>query len=173
MTRRVNTKLTSDIARELAGSKAYIAGSIANLGNEYVLGLKTVDCQSGEPLAQEQMTANGKEKILDATGDAAAKLRGQLGESLATAQKLDVPMREATTSSLEALQAYSSFPVVKVEGLEIAQPMTTHSASITMASRVSPPTLTDLRLSLFIGAMNCLSTSTQVRLLSQSETPAA
>jgi tetratricopeptide (TPR) repeat protein len=110
MTRPVNTKLTPDIARELclrAGSKAYIAGSIANLGNEYVLGLKAVDCQSGEPLAQEQVTANGKEKVLDATGDAAAKLRGQLGESLATAQKFDVPLREATTSSLEALQAYS------------------------------------------------------------------
>jgi len=110
MTRPVHTKLTPDVAQELcmrAGSKAYIAGSIANLGNEYVLGLKAVNCQSGEPLAQEQVTANGREKVLDATGDAAAKLRGQLGESLATVQKFDVPLREATTSSLEALQAYS------------------------------------------------------------------
>jgi tetratricopeptide (TPR) repeat protein len=90
-----------------AGSKAYIAGSVANLGNEYVLGLKAVNCQSGEPLAQEQVTANGKEKVLNAIGDAAAKLRSQLGESLATVQKFDVPLREATTSSLEALQAYS------------------------------------------------------------------
>jgi serine/threonine protein kinase/tetratricopeptide (TPR) repeat protein len=110
MTRPVNTKLTPDVARELcmrAGSKAYIAGSIANLGNEYVLGLKAVNCQSGEPLAQEQVTANGKEKVLNAVGDAAAKLRAQLGESLATVQKFDVPLQEATTSSLEALQAYS------------------------------------------------------------------
>jgi tetratricopeptide (TPR) repeat protein len=110
MARPVNTKLTPDIARELclrAGSKAYIAGSIANLGNEYVLGLQAVNCQSGEPLAQEQVTANGKEKVLDVTGDAAAKLRAQLGESLATVQKFDVPLREATTSSLEALKAYS------------------------------------------------------------------
>ena len=110
MTRPVNTKLTPDVARELclrASSQAYIAGSIANLGNEYVLGLKAVNCQSGEPLAQEQVTAEGKEKVLNALGDAAAKLRGQLGESLATVQKFDVPLREATTSSLEALQAYS------------------------------------------------------------------
>ncbi len=110
MTRPVNTKLTPDIARELclrARSQAYIAGSIANLGSEYVLGLKAVNCQSGEPLAQEQVTASGKEKVLNALGDAAAKLRGQLGESLATVQKFDVPLSQATTSSLEALQAYS------------------------------------------------------------------
>ena len=110
MTRPVNATLTPDVARELcmrAGSKAYIAGSIANLGNEYVLGLKAVNCQSGEPLAQLQVTANGKEKVLNALGDAAAKLRGQLGESLATVQKFDMPLLEATTSSLEALQAYS------------------------------------------------------------------
>jgi eukaryotic-like serine/threonine-protein kinase len=110
MTRPVNTKLTPDVARELcmrAGSKAYIAGSIANLGNEYVVGLKAVNCQSGEPLAQQQVTANGKEKVLNAVGFAAAKLRAQLGESLATVRKLDTPLDEATTSSLEALQAYS------------------------------------------------------------------
>ena len=110
MTRPANTKLTPDVARELcmrAGSKAYIAGSIANLGNEYVVGLKAVNCQSGEPLAQQQVTANGKEKVLNAVGFAAAKLRAQLGESLATVRKLDAPLDEATTSSLEALQAYS------------------------------------------------------------------
>jgi tetratricopeptide (TPR) repeat protein len=110
MTRPVNTKLTPDVARELcmrAGSKAYIAGSIANLGNEYVVGLKAVDCQSGEPLAQQQVTANGKEKVLNAVGEAAEKLRAQLGESLPSVRKLDVPLDEATTSSLEALQAYS------------------------------------------------------------------
>jgi eukaryotic-like serine/threonine-protein kinase len=110
MTRPVNTKLTPDVARELcmrAGSRAYIASSIANLGNEYVLGLKAVNCQSGEPLAQEQVTASGKQKVLNVVGDAAAKLRGQLGESLATVQKFDVPLQEATTSSLEALQAYT------------------------------------------------------------------
>jgi tetratricopeptide (TPR) repeat protein len=110
MTRPSDTKLTPDIARELcqrAGSKAYIAGSVASLGSEYVLGLKVVNCQSGNTLAQEQATAAAKEKVLDTLGSVASKLRGKLGESLATVQKLDAPLSEATTSSLEALQAYS------------------------------------------------------------------
>ncbi len=110
MTRPGGTKLTPDVARELcqrAGSKAYLAGTIASLGSEYVLGLKAVNCQSGEPLAETQVTAASKEKVLDALGDAATNLRGELGESLATVQKLDVPLSEATTSSLEALQAFS------------------------------------------------------------------
>ncbi|HYA22902.1 MAG TPA: tetratricopeptide repeat protein [Terriglobales bacterium] len=110
MTRPPDTKLTTEVARELcqrAGSKAYIAGSIASLGSQYVLGLKVVNCQSGEPLAQEQATANGKEKVLDTLGTAASKLRGELGESLTSVQKLDVPLEQATTSSLDALQAYS------------------------------------------------------------------
>ncbi len=110
MSRPAGTKLTSEVTRELcqrAGSKAYIAGSIANLGSQYVLGLKAVNCQSGDPLAEQQVTAAAKEKVLDALGEAAAKLRTGLGESLATVQKLDVPLSEATTSSLEALKAYS------------------------------------------------------------------
>ncbi|HKM46440.1 MAG TPA: serine/threonine-protein kinase [Terriglobales bacterium] len=110
MTRPSSTKLTSDVARELcqrAGSKAYIAGTVVSLGSEYVLGLKAVNCQSGDTLAQEQITAASKEKVLDALGDAASKLRGELGESLATVQKFDVPLEQATTSSLEALKEYS------------------------------------------------------------------
>ncbi len=110
MTRPPVTKLTPDIARELcqrAGSKAYIAGTIASLGSQYVLGLKAVNCGSGDPLAQEQVTASAKEKVLEAVGEAASKLRGELGESLATVQKFDVPLEQATTSSLEALKAYS------------------------------------------------------------------
>ena len=110
MTRPRDTKLTPDVARELcqrAGSKAYVAGSIANLGSQYVLGLQAVNCQSGDPLAQEQATASAKEKVLDAVGDVASKLRRELGESLTTVQKFDVPLAEATTSSLEALKAYT------------------------------------------------------------------
>jgi eukaryotic-like serine/threonine-protein kinase len=110
MSRPTGTKLTPEVTHELcqrAGSKAYIAGSIASLGNEYVLGLKAVNCQSGDPLAETQVTAASKEKVLDTLGEAATKLRGELGESLATVQKLDVPLEQATTSSLEALQAYS------------------------------------------------------------------
>src|SRR5208283_1062427 len=110
MTRPADTKLTPGVARELcqrAGSKAYIAGSIGSLGTEYVLGLKAVNCRSGDTLAEEQVTAASKEKVLDTLGQAASKLRRELGESLATVQKLDVPLAEATTTSLEALQAYS------------------------------------------------------------------
>src|SRR5450755_1656512 len=110
MTHPLNTKLTPEIGRELcqrAGSKAYLVGSIANLGSEYVLGLKAVNCQSGDTLAQDQVTAASKEKVLDALGSAASKLRGELGESLATVKKFDLPLAEATTSSLEALKAYS------------------------------------------------------------------
>jgi serine/threonine protein kinase/tetratricopeptide (TPR) repeat protein len=110
MARPPDTKLTPDVARDLcqrAGSKAYIAGSIARLGSEYVLGLKAVNCQSGDTLAQEQATAASKEKVLDTLGQTASKLRAELGESLATVQKLDVPLDQATTSSLEALKAYS------------------------------------------------------------------
>ena len=110
MTLPSTTKLTPEVARELcqrANSKAYLAGSIGSLGSEYVLGLKAVNCQSGDTLAEELVTAASKEKVLDALGEAASKLRGELGESLATVQKFNVPLKEATTSSLEALKAYS------------------------------------------------------------------
>jgi len=66
-----------------------------------------VNCQSGDTLAEEQVTASSKEKVLETLGEAASKLRTELGESLATVQKFDVPLEEATTSSLEALKAYS------------------------------------------------------------------
>ena len=110
MTLPASTKLTPDVARELcqrAASKAYIAGAIGSLGSEYVLGLQAVNCENGDALAEEQVTATSKEKVLDALGDAASKLRGELGESLATVQKFDVPLAQATTSSLEALKAFS------------------------------------------------------------------
>jgi serine/threonine protein kinase/tetratricopeptide (TPR) repeat protein len=110
MARPVDTVPTPEVVRELCqrtASKAYISGSIASLGSEYVVGLKAVNCQSGDTLAQEQVTAATKEKVLDTLGKAATKLRGELGESLVTVQKFDVPLAEATTSSLEALKAYS------------------------------------------------------------------
>jgi eukaryotic-like serine/threonine-protein kinase len=110
MTRPADTKLSPAVTRELcqrAASKAYIAGTIGSLGTEYVLGLKAVNCQSGDTLAQEQVTAASKEKVLDALGEAASKLRGELGESLVTVQRFDVPLEQATTSSLEALKALS------------------------------------------------------------------
>jgi tetratricopeptide (TPR) repeat protein len=110
MTRPINTKLTPKVTREIcqrAGSKAYLAGSIGALGSEYVVGLKAVNCQNGDTLAEEQVTAASKETVLGALGEAASKLRGELGESLATVRKFDVPLAAATTSSLEALRAFS------------------------------------------------------------------
>ena len=110
MTKPVDTKLTPDVARELcqrAGSKAYVSGSVSSLGREYVLTLQAVDCQNGDTLGQQQATAESKEKVLDALGGAVSKLRGELGESLSNVQKYDVPLDQATTSSLEALKAFT------------------------------------------------------------------
>jgi tetratricopeptide (TPR) repeat protein len=110
MTLPAGTKLTPEITRELcqrAGSRAYIAGAIASLGSDYVLELRAVNCQNGDTLAQEQVTAASKERVLEGLGRAASRLRELLGESLATVQRFDVPLVEATTSSLEALKAYS------------------------------------------------------------------
>jgi eukaryotic-like serine/threonine-protein kinase len=105
-----NTPLTPLLAAEVcqrAESKAYICGSIASLGSEFVIGLKAVNCLNGDVIAQNQSTATSKEKVLDALGVLAAKLRGDLGESLASVQKYDVPLVRATTSSFEALREMS------------------------------------------------------------------
>src|SRR3984893_83898 len=110
MGRAPGDRLTPEVAREVClrtSSKAMLAGSISGLGTQYVIGLKAVNCNSGDTLAQEQTTADGKERVLKALGEAAAKLRGKLGESLSTVQKFDTPLEHATTPSLEALQAYS------------------------------------------------------------------
>ncbi len=110
MGRPPDTKLSPEIARELcqrAGSKAYLSGSISTIGSQYVIGTNAVNCQTGDYLAQEQVTADSKEHVLKALGVASTKLRERLGESLKTIQKLDTPIEQATTPSLEALQAYS------------------------------------------------------------------
>jgi len=110
MTRSPSDRLTRDLAREVcqrAGSKAYLAGSIAALGTQYVIGLEALDCASGDVLAREQVTAVGKEQVLPALGQTAAKLRNEVGESLSSVQKFDTPLEQATTNSLEALKAYT------------------------------------------------------------------
>jgi serine/threonine protein kinase/Flp pilus assembly protein TadD len=109
MSRKPNDRVTQDVARELCvrtGSKAIILGSISNLGGQYVIGVDAVGCSSGDTLAKEQEEAATKQDVLKALGQAAASLRGKLGESLASIQKFDVPV-EATTASLEALKAFS------------------------------------------------------------------
>ncbi|MGC1687911.1 MAG: protein kinase [Candidatus Acidiferrales bacterium] len=103
-------RLTPALAREVCqrtASAATIQGSIGSLGSQYVLGLKAMNCRNGDVLAEEQETANGKEQVLKALGDAATKLRGKLGESLASVQKYEAPPENVTTPSLEALQAYT------------------------------------------------------------------
>jgi tetratricopeptide (TPR) repeat protein/predicted Ser/Thr protein kinase len=105
-----DARLTPEFAREICertASAAVLDGSIARLGSQYVLGLKAVTCRTGDALVEEQATADGKERVLKALGDAAEKLRAKLGETLSTVQKFDTPLEQATTSSLEALQAYS------------------------------------------------------------------
>jgi len=105
-----NQKLTPEIARDVCtrlGSKAYLSGTISNLGSQYVIGLSAVNCLTGDPLTQEQVTADSKEHVLSALGQAATKLRERLGESLKTVNNLATPIEQATTPSLEALQAYS------------------------------------------------------------------
>ena len=102
--------LAKDLAREVCqrtNCAATIEGSISSLGSQYVVGLKAVNCRTGDQLAQEQETANGKEQVLTALGTAATRIRTKLGESLASIQKYDVAMDRVTTSSLDALRAYS------------------------------------------------------------------
>ena len=89
------------------GSKAVLAGSIANLGSVYVVGLNALNCQTGDSLARGEAQASKKEDVLNALGRAATQLREKVGESLSTIQKYGTPIEEVTTPSLEALKAYS------------------------------------------------------------------
>jgi len=110
MGRASGERVTRDVGREVCmrtGSKALLAGSIASLGSHYAIGLKAVNCRTGEVLGAAEAEAESREKILQTLGQAAATLRGELGESLASVQRFDKPLDEATTSSLEALQAYT------------------------------------------------------------------
>jgi len=105
-----DSKLSPAVAGDLcqrAGSAAYLTGAISSIGAQYVIGVSAVNCRTGDSLAEEQSTANGKENVLNALGEVSTKLRERLGESLRTVQKLDTPIEQATTPSLEALQAYS------------------------------------------------------------------
>lgn len=110
MGKPADARLTPEIARDLcqrAGSKVYLSGSIATLGSQYVIGVNAVNCRTGDSLARQQVTADNKEGVLKALDTATTALRATLGESLKTIQKLDTPIEQATTPSLEALQAYS------------------------------------------------------------------
>jgi eukaryotic-like serine/threonine-protein kinase len=110
MGRDQGDRVTQEVAREICvrtNSKAMLSGSISSLGSQYVIGLKALNCSSGEALAQEQVQAASKEEVLKALDKGATSVRTKLGESLASVQKFDIPLEQATTSSLEALKAYS------------------------------------------------------------------
>jgi len=110
MGRPAGDRLTPEVTHEVClrtGSKAMLTGSIAGLGSQYVIGLKAVNCNTGDVLAQAQEQAAGKEAVLKALDAAAVSLRGKLGESLGSVEKYATPVEEATTPSLEALKAYS------------------------------------------------------------------
>ncbi len=110
MARQPGEHLTPDLARDLCqriGSKAVLTGSISSLGSHYVIGLSATNCQTGTRLGTEQSESADKEHVLAALGASATQIRQKLGESLASIQKYDVPIEQVTTSSLEALRAYS------------------------------------------------------------------
>ena len=110
MAQAKDARFTSLLARDVCqrtASAATIEGSISNLGTQYVVGLKAINCHNGDQLASEQATAAGKEQVLKSLADAASRMRQKLGESLSTVQKYDAPADSVTTASLEALQAYS------------------------------------------------------------------
>jgi tetratricopeptide (TPR) repeat protein len=110
MGRSPDERLTSDVAHEVClreGIKALLTGSIASLGSQYVVTLRAVNAQTGDVLANTQSEAADKEQVLKALGQSASQLRGKLGESLGSIQKFDKPLEQATTSSLEALKAFS------------------------------------------------------------------
>ncbi len=105
-----NVKLTSDLAKQVClrlGAAAMLDGSVANLGGEYVIGLNARDCHTGRTIAQAQATVNEKSNVLGQLGKAGTQIRARLGESLASIQEYDAALQDVTTSSLEALQAYS------------------------------------------------------------------
>lgn len=111
MNRPVETRLTSDIAREICqrtGGTAVLEGSIAGLGKQYVLWVRARNCDTGDVLAQEQAQVGGKEEVLKALSRIAVQMRTRLGESLASIQEHSTPLEQATTPSLEALKAYSA-----------------------------------------------------------------
>ena len=110
MGEKPDTQLTPELARNVCQrtqSAVLIDGSIARLGSDYVIGVKAENCRTGDSLFEDQILAPNKERVLSALDDAASKLRSKLGESLSSVQKFDVPLAQATTASLDALQAYT------------------------------------------------------------------
>jgi eukaryotic-like serine/threonine-protein kinase len=121
MGRAPDERVTGSVAREICereNIRAMLGGSIAALGSQYVVAIDAINCATGDALAREQVTAASKETVLPAVGKVASTLRGKLGESLASVQKFNTPVTEATTSSLEALKAYAAADEIRNGGGE-------------------------------------------------------
>jgi len=114
-----NERITKDVAREICarqGLKAMIVSSIAGLGSHYVITIEAINAQAGDAIAREQAEAENKEQVLKALGKAASQLREKLGESLSSIKKFDAPIEQATTSSLEALKAFTQGNEQRIAG---------------------------------------------------------
>ncbi|HEV2387594.1 MAG TPA: protein kinase [Candidatus Acidoferrales bacterium] len=110
MEQPADARLTPELARQVCqrnASRAVLGGAISGIGNQYALTLDATDCASGSSLARAEAEASGKDQVLPALGKLASEMRSKLGESLASIQKFNTPIEQATTNSLEALKAYS------------------------------------------------------------------
>ena len=110
MNRQLGERLTKELAREVclrSNSKALLEGSIGSVGSHYLIGLKAVNCETGDTVASTEAEAPNRDSVLKQLGEAGNGLREKLGESLISVKRFNKPLDEVTTSSLEALQAYS------------------------------------------------------------------
>jgi serine/threonine protein kinase/Tfp pilus assembly protein PilF len=133
MGRPPDARLTREIAREIAqrqGLKAILTGSITRLDRSYTIILETINSQTGETVASALAEAEGKDQVMAALGRAAKQMREQLGESLASIKKFDAPPEQATTSSLEALKAWSRGMALARAGREEAVPLYKHAVAL-------------------------------------------
>ncbi len=132
MRRLPDEKVTADIGREICqrqNLKAMLTSEIAPLGSQYVITLNAIDCDKGNVLARDQVQAPSKETVLKAVGEAAVHMRGKLGESLPSVQRMNAPIEQATTASLEALKAFSAAETLRAQGAE-AESMTLYRRAI-------------------------------------------
>jgi tetratricopeptide (TPR) repeat protein/predicted Ser/Thr protein kinase len=129
-----DARLTPEVAREICertASAAVLDGTIASLGSQYVLGLRATNCRTGSILAEQQVQAAKKEDVLNALGQIATRFRTQVGESLSVVQKYDTPLPDATTSSLEALKAFSAgYKILISSGSAAAVPFFKHAIDL-------------------------------------------
>ncbi len=123
MGKPAETRITSDLGREIcqrAGLKAMLTGSVSNIGSQYVVSLEAINASTGDSLARADGQASRKEDVLAALDTAGKQIREKLGESVASIQKFDKPLQEASTSSLEALKAYTAGDNARDSGHELA-----------------------------------------------------